>query len=116
MASPQIMILVSLAVITIVYAFVCDIRLSNQAGKISKQLAAERPDLWEQMNAVARNWRGGQPALKLLYRRGDIDLAGFAQQYAALQKLEHRMLWSMAIGAGCIVLVVIGSKLGGWQW
>jgi len=110
------MILVSLAVITIVYAFVCDIRLSSQAGKMSKRFAAERPDLWEQMNAVARNWRGGQPALKLLHRRGDLDLAGFGKQYAALQTLEHRMLLAMAIGAACIVLAVIGSKFGGWQW
>ena len=77
MASPQIKILISLAGVSIVYAFVCNIRLSRRASKLADWLQKERPDLWSELNVVARNWNGGLPGLKLLYRREVVGLHKF---------------------------------------
>jgi hypothetical protein len=116
MASPQIKILISLAAVSILYAFVCNIRLSRRASKLANWLQKERPDLWSELNFVARNWNGGQPGLKLLYRRKAVGLPAFYQQYEQLQSIERQLVWGVVIGSVCIGLVVIGSRLWGWHW
>ena len=116
MVSPQIKILIFLAGISIFYAFVCNIRLSRKASKLSDWLRKERPDLWSELNFIARTWNGGQPGLKLLYRRKVVDLPKFYQQYERLHFFEQQLLWGIVIGAVCIGLVLIGYKFWGWHW
>jgi hypothetical protein len=115
MASPQIKILISLAGISIVYAFVCNIRLSRKARKLAKWLQKERPDIWSELNFIARNWNGGQPGLKLLHRRKVVDLPRFYQEYEQLHSFEQHFLWGIGIGVVCIGLVLIGYKFWGWN-
>ena len=116
MASPQIKILITLSGISIVYAFICDIKLSNKASKTRQWLERERPELWRELNAFARNWHGGHPGLKLLYRRNEVDLPEFDEQYAQLHALERKLLWGLAVGAVGIGLVAVGTRFWGWQW
>lgn len=116
MTSPEIKILISIAAIVCIYGFVCQIQLTRQAGNLSKRVARDRPDLWSQLNPIARNWNGGQPGLKFLYRTQNIDIPGFKEDYNKLQILERRLLWAIAIGAACIALAGIGTKLNLWQW
>jgi len=116
MTSTQIKILITLASVSIVYAFACKIRLSRKAGKISSWLKKERPDLWSQLNAFARNYDGGHPGLKVLHRKGLVGLPSFDQRYAELRALERKQLWGIAIGAVCIGLVIVGSRFLGWDF
>jgi hypothetical protein len=114
--SLQIKFLISLAGVSIVYAFVCNIRLSRKASKLASWLQEERPDLWSGLNFIARNWNGGQPGLKLLYRRDVVGLPKFDQQYEQLHSIERQLLWGIFIGSVCIGLVFIGSRFWGWHW
>ena len=116
MASPQIKILTSLAAVSIVYAFICEIRLSRKASNLSKWLQKERPHLWSELNFIARNWNGGQPGLKLLYRRNVVGLPSFDKEYEQLHFLERKLSWGIGIGSVCIGLVLIGSRFWGWHW
>ena len=77
MASPQIKILISLASISAVYAFVFKIQLSQKASKLSNMVQKERPDLWSKLNVFARNYDGGYPGLKILYRRKVVGIPMF---------------------------------------
>jgi hypothetical protein len=115
MASPQIKVLISLAAVSIIYAFVCQIRLSRKSSELAKWLQKERPDLWSDLNFIARNWNGGQPGLKLLYRRNVVGLPRFDQEYEQLHSVERRLLWGIVIGSVCIGLVLMGSKFWGWH-
>ena len=116
MASPQIKILISLSAVTIIYAFVCEIRLSRKARTLANWLQKQRPDLWSELNSFARNYNGGHPGLKILYRRNAVGLPLFDQQYEQLRSLERKLLWGIGIGSVCIGLVIIGSKFWGWHW
>lgn len=116
MASPQIKILVSLGGVSIVYAFICNIRLSQKASKLRDWLQKERPELWSGLNFVARNWHGGYPGLKLLYRKNIVGLPRFDQQYEQLHTLERKLLWGIIIGSVCLGLAIVGSRFWGWQW
>ena len=116
MASPQIKILISLAAVTIIHAFVCEIRLTRKASKLANWFQKERPDLWSELNSFARNYNGGYPGLKILYRRNAVGLPLFDQQYEQLRSLERKFLWGIGIGSVCIGLVIMGSKFWGWHW
>ena len=116
MASPQIKIFVSVAAVSIVYAFVCEIRLSRKARKLGSWLQEERPDLWSKLNFFARNWNGGLPGLKLLYRKNVVGPSRFDQQYEQIHFIERKLLWGIGIGSVCIGLVLIGSRFLGWHW
>ena len=59
---------------------------------------------------------GGQPGLKILYRRNIVNLPKFDQQYEQLHLMERQLLWGISIGSACIGFVLIGSKLWGWHW
>jgi hypothetical protein len=116
MANSQIKILISIAAVSIIYAFVCEIRLSRKASKLANWLQKERPDLWSELNFVARNWNGGQPGLKILYRRNVVGLPSFDQQYELLHSMERQLIWGIVIGSVCIGLVVVGFRYWGWHW
>jgi len=116
MTSPQIKILLSLASLSIVYAFVCEIRLSRKSRHLAKWVQNEYPELWAGLNFVARNWQGGYPGLKVLYRRNAIGLPGFDQKYKLLQGVEHQMLWGMGVGVVCMTLLFPGLTFWGWHW
>ncbi len=116
MASPLIKILVSLAGVASIYAFVCDIRLYRKASELSKWVKQECPEFWAEVNKYLRNWNGGQPGLKYLYRKGLISHPYFDQHYEQLKVLERKLFWSLGIGVFCIGLLLIGSLYWGWQW
>ena len=116
MASPQIKILISLSAVSLIYAFVCEIRLSRKASNLANWLKKQRPDLWSKLNSFARNYNGGHPGLKILYRRNAVGLPLFDQQYEQLRSLERKLLLGIGIGSVCIGLVIIGSKFWGWHW
>ena len=116
MASPQIKTLVSLAGVSVVYAFLCEIQLSRKASKLRNWLKKMRPDLWSELNFFARNWNGGLPGIKLLYRRNVVGLPEFDHEYEQLSALQRKLLWGIGIGSLCIGLVIVGSKFWGWHW
>lgn len=116
MASTQIKILVSLAGVSVVYAFVCEIQLSRKASKLRNWLKEMCPDHWSELNFFARNWNGGLPGIKLLYQRNVVGLPEFDQQYEQLNAPERKLLWGIVIGSFCIGLVIIGARFWGWQW
>ncbi len=116
MTSPLIIILVSLAGVSSIYAFVCDIRLNRKASRLSQWVKQEYPELWAELNVFLRNWNGGQPGLKLLHRRNVISLPYFDQHYEQLKVLERKFFWGLGMGILCIGLLLIGSLYWGWQW
>jgi hypothetical protein len=116
MASPQIRIFISAAAVSILYAFVCSIRLSRKARRLADWLEKKRPGLWSELNPVARNWNGGMPGLKFLYRKKVVDLPMFDRRYEQLHAVERQLLWGIVLGSVCIGLVAVGSRFWGWHW
>lgn len=116
MTSPEIKILIVLAGISIVYAYVCEIRLSRKARQVANWLRKERPGLWSELNIVARNWNGGYPALKVLYRRNVVGLSRFDREYAQLHAIERQLLWGIGIGVVCLGALVAGFIFLEWHW
>ena len=116
MANPQIKTLLILAGISIIYAFVCEIGISRKASRLAARLKKVRPDLWSALNFMARNWNGGYPGLKILYRKNVVRLPWFDQEFEQIHSMERKFLWGIGIGSACIAVLLIGFKFGGWHW
>lgn len=116
MANPPIQILLSAAALSVGHAFWCDIRLTSRARELASRVREVRPDLWAQLNPIARSWNGGHPGLKLLHRRGTMGFPELDRRYEELRDLERRMLRSLALSSACIALVGVGIRLWGWHW
>ena len=116
MASPQIKIFISLSAVAGIYAFLCNIRMSRKARELANWLQQERPDLWSSVNPFSRNYNGGQPGLKILYRKKLVDLPGFDEAYEQLHSMERKLLWGIAIGSVSIGVVIVGIRYWGWHW
>ena len=116
MPSLKIKTLISLATVSIVYAYVCQILLTQKAGKLARWLQQQRPELWSEMNSVARNWHGGLPALKVLKRRNVVDLPEFDREFEKLYAMERKLFWGIGICVLCFGALVAGFLLLGWHW
>ncbi len=114
MTSPQIKVLISLAAVSIVYAFLCRIRLSRKISELKSWLRKEHPEFGSELDKLAKNWSGGLGGLKILYRRNTIYLPNFTIQFEKLLRIERKLLWGICIGSVCIGLVIIGFKYWGW--
>ena len=116
MPSPEIKILLVLASVSIVYAYVCQIRMTRKASHIAGWLQKERPELWSELNVVARNWNGGHPALKLLYRRDIVDLPRFELEYGELRAIERKFFQGLGVGVVCFGVLIAGFVFLDWHW
>ncbi len=116
MASPLIIFLISMAGVSSIYAYICDIRLYRKASKLSNWVKQEHPDLWAELNIFLRNWNGGLSGLKILHRRGVISHPYYDQQYEQLKVLERKVIFGIGIGSLCIGWVLIGAIFWGWKW
>ena len=116
MPSLQIKILISLATVSIVYAYVCQILLTQKASKLARWLQQQRPELWSEMNSVARNWHGGLPALKVLKRRNVVDLPEFDREFEKLHAMERKLFWGIGICVLCFGALFAGFLFFGWHW
>jgi len=90
--------------------------MSRKASRLASWLQKKRPDLWSELNFVARNWNGGHPGLKILHRRNVVDLPRFDKEYAQLHSMERKFFWGIGIGSVCIGALLTGFMFWGWHW
>ena len=115
MASPEVMLTISMATVAVVYSFWCHIRISGKASQIRRRLEKEASGPWSEVNPIARNWNGGQAGIKLLHRKKLVNLPDFDEQVKQLLELERKMLWGIGLGVVCLALAIGGAQWWGWK-
>ena len=116
MTSPYIILTVSLATVATVYSFWLSIRIRGKAGRIRARLEKEAPEEWSKLNPIARGWNNGQPGIVYLHKRKLAGYPGFEEEVEQLRAMDRRMMWGIGFAIGCILLVIVGKELLGWQF
>lgn len=116
MTTPEIKLLVGLTGVAVISAFLSEIRITQRARKLRDWVEVAHPDLWSDLNFVARHWYGGHPGLKLLYKRNQVNHPRFRREYERIRSDERQQLIGLGVGIVCIGLIVVGQQLWGWQW
>ncbi|MBT8445527.1 MAG: hypothetical protein KJO38_00185, partial [Gammaproteobacteria bacterium] len=83
---------------------------------VASWLQKERPGLWSELNIVARNWKGGYPALKILHRRNVVGLSRFDREYAQLRAIERQLFRGVGTGVVCLAALIAGFLFLDWHW
>ena len=112
-ASVQVMVLVTVGVISTIYAFVLDVRRGLEADRFLAWLKAERSIYWDALSRVDRFLT--IRAVEIL-RRG--PLAGDAEFHDRYRATRHgaRFAFAMSVSATVIALLVIGTVVFEWNW
>lgn len=112
-ASVQVMVLVSVGVVAIVYAFYLDVRRGVRSDRFLAWLKTERKAEWEALSRADRFLPGR--AVEIL-RRG--PLAADTEFHSRYQATRHgrRFGIAMTVAAAAIALLVLGTVYLGWSW
>lgn len=110
------MVFVSLAAISLVYAYVCEIRQDIGYHRLRDWVEENHPDAWATLNAVHRHALGGRIGLRALHRGPLAHDPAFSDRYLPISRMERRKLQGMAVGAIAIGMTIVGTMFWGWAW
>jgi len=112
-ASIEVMILVGLAAGSTVYAFILDIRRTDERRRLVTWLESERADTWYALSRADRFLT--IRALEIL-RRG--PLAADEEFLARFRRTKHgrRFAVAMTVSVVAIALLLFGTSVLDWRW
>lgn len=107
------MFLVSVTALSVVYAFILEVRRGFEQDRLLEWLKAERAADWD---ALPRSDRFLTVRAVEILRRG--ALASDADFHARYQMTRHgsRFAVAMSIAVTAIALLLIGTRFFGWSW
>lgn len=114
-ASLEVKILIVLAAVALLAAFVLSWRATVRFGRLVAWVEATYPERWNELHWTLRRIAKGS-AVAGLSRRGLGDDPEFARRYGDFRRLQRWMIALVVIGSAPIGLVIFGTRFWGWQW
>lgn len=107
------MFLVSVTMLSVVYAFILEVRRGFEQDRLLEWLKTERRAAWD---ALPRSDRFLTARAVEILRRG--PLASDADFHARYQMTKHgkRFAVAMSIAVAAIALLLLGTRFLGWSW
>ena len=115
MTSIEIKVLISLAALGSVYAFIRDIQHTARRRRLALWVKQHYPLDWQAIDWGRRNLFLAA-ALTRLYQSGSITHPHFVQEYPKVRRWPRDMMLAFAIACGSIALVAVGRLYLGWTW
>ncbi|MDH3233718.1 MAG: hypothetical protein OEQ29_09315 [Alphaproteobacteria bacterium] len=115
MTSIEIKVLISLAALGTVYAFVRDIQHTARRRRLAVWVKQHYPVEWRAIDWGRRNLFL-TAALAQLHQDGSITHPHFVQEYPKVRRWPRDMMLAFAIACAAIALVVVGQLYFGWTW
>lgn len=112
-ASIEVMFLVTVAAVSVVYAFILEVRRTVESDRLLEWLKAERSVDWE---ALTRSERFLTVRAVEILRRGPLAGDGEFQAHYRMTRHGRRFAIAMSIGITAIALLVVGNLLFDWNW
>ncbi|HUT51085.1 MAG TPA: hypothetical protein VM325_17280 [Alphaproteobacteria bacterium] len=115
MASIEIKVLISLAALGSVYAFIRDIQRTARRRRLAVWVKQHYPLEWRAIDWGRRNLFLAA-ALARLFLSGTITDPHFMQEYPNVRRWPLDMMLAFAVACGAIALVAVGQLYLGWTW
>jgi len=115
MTSIEIKVLISLAALGSVYAFIRDIQHINRRRRLLGWVREHYPQEWSAVHR-SRRWLHPVAILGGLDRSGAIAHPHFAQEYSKVRRLPKDMVVAFIVACAAIALTILGSRYLGWTW
>ena len=113
--SPQITVLLAIAVVAAIWMFLWKTKTERRATRLIDWVWQNYPNAWA---ALPRNYRNllRERGLAELARRNAIPDPYFAREYGEIAPLRRHIVIIGAVAGGAIALIAIGTSLFGWQF
>jgi hypothetical protein len=112
--SPQITVLLAIAVVAAIWMFLWKTKTERRATRLIDWVWQKYPDAWSALPWVYRNVLR-ERGLAELARRNAIPDPYFAHEFGEIAPLRRHIVLAGAIAGGAIALIAIGTTLFGWQ-
>jgi hypothetical protein len=114
--SPAVILWISLAIVAMVYAFVCEIRQDRLARPLRRWVQQAYPNAWRALPWLFRRTLAARIALRVLIRQQLVTDPALLARYRPIAQLETEKLVAIVVGLACCALVLVGTRVWGWTW
>ncbi len=115
MAHPAIMFSISVSAVSIVYAYVQQIKKDSRAGNLEKWVRDKYPETYDNLPWVHRKLLKSEVSLNIINNKKLIDDSDFEFMYKELKAFNKKLYISLAIGILGIAFTIIASKYFGLE-
>jgi len=115
MAHPVIMFSISVSAVSIVYAFVQQIKKDRRAGSLEKWVRDKYPEIYNDLPWVHRKLLKSEVSLNIINNKMLIDDSDFNFMYKELKSFNKKFYISLAIGILGLTFTFLISYFLGWE-
>jgi len=115
MAHPAIMFSISVSAVSIVYAFVQQIKKDRRAGSLEKCVRDKYPEIYNDLPWVQRKLLKSEVSLNIINNKKLIDDSDFNFMYKELKVFDKKFYISLAIGILGLTFTFLTSYFLGWE-
>ena len=113
--SPELVLLLIVAAAAAFWMFLWKTRTDRRTTRLVVWIWEHYPDRWRALPWLYRYLLRGR-ALREMARSEAINDPHFAQEYALIVPMPRHVHIAGAIAGTAIALILIGTRLFGWQW
>lgn len=115
MAHPAIMFSISVSAISIVYAFVQQIKRDSRAGNLEKWVRDKYPEIYNDLPWVHRKLLKSEVSVNIINNKKLIDDSDFELMFKELKAFNKKLYISLAIGILGLIFTFFTSYFLGWE-
>lgn len=113
MAHPAIMASISVTTISVVYAYILQIKKDRRADKLRDWVAEKYPDVYNDLPWGYRKMLRSEIGINIINKKKLIDDSDFDKMYKELKASDKRFYILLATGVLGIAFTIIASKYFG---
>lgn len=114
-ASPEIRFLLAIAAVAALWMFICKTKSERRTTKLIDWIWQNHREIWAELPWYYRIMFRERGFAELA-RRNAISDPHFEQEFAVIAPYRRHIVISGSIAAVAIALILIGTRIFGWQW
>ena len=115
MAHPAIMFSISVSTVSIVYAYIQQIKKDKKAENLEKWVRDKFPEIYNDLPWVHRKLLKSEVSLNIINNKKLIDDSDFEFMYKELKSFNKKLYISLAIGILGLIFTFFTSHFLGWE-
>ncbi|NIP38734.1 MAG: hypothetical protein GWO07_08340 [Candidatus Dadabacteria bacterium] len=115
MAHPAIKVSIIVMAISVIYAYIQQIKKDNRAEKLELWVKDNYPDIYKTLPWFQRKLLKSEVSLVIINTKKLIDDNDFYEMYRQVKSFDKKIYIGVAIGILSIVFIILTSHFLGWD-
>jgi hypothetical protein len=115
MAHPAIMASISLTAVSVIYAFIQQIKKDNKAEKLENWVRDKYPEVYDDLPWLHRKLLKSEVVLTVINKKKLLNDTDFELMYKEVTAFNKKFYISLAIGILGLTFTIVTSYFLGWE-